>query len=80
MNEVYLMMLYWIGKLVRCFSDKELKDVNYLEIVFRDVCSWMFFIFNRDIIDWKYEVFIRKCFYGYFVRINCLLIIGISFL
>lgn len=24
MNEVYLMMLYWIGKLVRRFSDKEL--------------------------------------------------------
>lgn len=24
MNEVYLMMLYWVGKLVRRFSDKEL--------------------------------------------------------
>lgn len=62
MNEAHLMMLYWIGKPARRLSDKELQDANYLETVFRDACSWMSFTFNRDIIDWKYEVLIRKCF------------------
>lgn len=62
MNEAHLMMLYWVGKPARRLSDKELKDANYLETVFRDACSWMSFTFNRDIIDWKYEVLIRKCF------------------
>lgn len=74
MNEAHLMMLYWIGKPARRLSDKELQDANYLETVFRDACSWMSFTFNRDIIDWKYEVLIRKCFYGHFARTNCLLI------
>lgn len=61
MNEAHMMILYWIGKPARRLSDKELQDANYLETVFRDACSWMSFTFNRDIIDWKYEVLIRKC-------------------
>lgn len=74
MNEAHLMMLYWIGKPARRLSDKELQDANYLETVFRDACSWMSFTFNRDIIDWKYEVLIRKCVYGQLAWTNCLLI------
>lgn len=51
---------YRIGKPARRLSDKELQDANYLETVFRDACSWMSFTFNRDIIDWKYEVLIQN--------------------
>lgn len=52
-----------VGKPARRLSALELQDPNYLEIVFRDACSWMSFTFNRDIIDWKYEVLIRKYMY-----------------
>ncbi|XP_063433389.1 uncharacterized protein LOC134715256 [Mytilus trossulus] len=48
---------YRIGKPVRISQD-EARNNQILVKKFRAACSWMSFTFNRDEIDWKYEVLI----------------------
>ena len=48
-----------LGKPVR-ISPNEARNNKVLVKKFREACSWMSFTFNRDEIDWKYEVLICK--------------------
>ncbi|CAC5366175.1 unnamed protein product [Mytilus coruscus] len=48
---------YRIGKPVRISQD-EARNNKILVKKFRSACSWMSFTFNKEEIDWKYEVLI----------------------